>query len=314
MEFHFLRPYWFFAIIPISFIIYCLRHYVKKGNGWQQVIDPKLLNHLITQTQLRQNYWPLVLLSLIWLVSVLALAGPSWEKRNQPLYRNEAAKVILLDLSQSMLATDILPDRLTRAKYKVLDILNKYSEGQTGMVAFSSEAYTVSPLTNDTHTIALMLPDLSTNIMPVPGSNIGAALEKAESLLKQGNAKIGNIVLITDSPSNSIDLNIAAKIHADGYTISILGIGTTGDSAAPLNIPALEQLADLGGGRFSSFTNGDKDINYLLAPTLQNTAITESTLENTTNLWIDQGRWLLLLIIPFVLVAFRRGWFMSADQ
>jgi len=172
MEFHFLRPYWFLMLIPLAIMLWSLLWYLKKGDSWQQVIDPKLLKHLLNQSSSAKNFKPLMILGLIWFTTVFALAGPAWEKHQQPVFRNNNAKVILLDLSQSMLAEDIQPDRLTRAKYKILDLLRDYPEGQTGMAVFSGEAYTVSPLTNDTHTIALMVSDLSPDIMPVSGSNI----------------------------------------------------------------------------------------------------------------------------------------------
>lgn len=314
LEFHFIRPYWLLAIIPLVLIIFFLQRHTKKGGNWQQIIDAQLLNYLLLPASSIKNYWFLIILSLIWLLSIFALAGPAWEKRPQPLYRDQSAKIILLDLSEAMDTTDIQPNRITRAKYKVLDILKKYPAGQTGMAVFTAEAYTVSPLTNDTNTIALMVPDISANIMPVRGSNISNALLKAETLLQQNHAKTGTILLITASIADTAAIDIAAQIHAAGYTLSVLGVGSANDPVAPLPIKTLELLAAAGGGRFSSFTNTNKDINYLLAPTIQNTGIQQEKLLSSANLWIDEGRWFILLILPLVLIAFRRGWLPGADQ
>lgn len=327
MELHFLRPYWFIGIIPLLLIIWILHQHLKQHDNWKQMIDAPLLEHLLIFPNSTKNYWPILLLGLMWFISLFALAGPTWEQRPQPLYQNQSAKIILMDLSPSMLAKDINPDRLTRAKYKVLDILKGYREGQTGMAVFTSEAYTVSPLTHDTHTIALMVPELSPEIMPVLGNNIGAGLTEAEKLLQQSHAKSGTILLITDSTPTENDQLIAAKIHTAGYDISVLGVGTVEGAPIPdnanvelqqdplvlakLDIPGLEQLADAGGGRFSSFTNTDADIQYLLAPTLQKSAIDKAKLQNNTNLWIDEGRWFILFILPFALLAFRRGGFLE---
>lgn len=325
MAFHFLRPYWFLLLIPLAFMLWGLLRYLKKGDSWQQVIDPTLLKHLLNQSSSTQNFKPLVLLGVIWFIATFALAGPTWEKRQQPVFRNNDAKVVLLDLSQSMLAEDIQPNRLTRAKYKILDLLRDYPEGQTGMAVFSSEAYTVSPLTSDTHTIALMVPDLSPDIMPVLGSNIGIGLEKAADLLKQGEAKSGTIILVTDSSPTAADDAIAKRIHSEGYTISVLAIGTAQGAPVPspagsfeqshgktliakLNIQGLEQLATEGDGRFSSFTNTDSDINYIMAPTLQHSRLNAVKQKVKSTLWYDEGRWFILLVIPFALLVFRRGW------
>lgn len=306
MALHFLRPYWFLSIIPLLTVILGLRQHLYQSNCWKQMIDASLLEHLLVFPNSAKNYWPLILLSIMWFISVFALAGPTWEKHSQPLYQNQSAKIILLDLSSSMLAQDINPDRLSRAKYKVLDILENYREGQTGMAVFTSEAYTVSPLTYDTHTIALMVPELSPEIMPVLGNNIGAGLAEAEKLLQQGDAKSGTILLITDSIPNQNDQHIAIQIHNAGYDVSVLGIGTT-----RLDIPGLEQLANAGGGRFSSFTNTGADIHYLLSQTLQKTQIEKAKKQNSTTLWIDEGRWFILLLLPFALLTFRRGRFLE---
>lgn len=333
MEFiHWSRPYWFLALIPALLMLLALSRYLIKGNNWQNIIDAPLLQHLLIFPDAKKHYWPLVLLGLMWLIAVLALAGPAWDKRIQPVYQNQSAKVILLDLSHSMLAQDITPNRLTRAQYKILDILNNYREGQTGMAVFSSEAYTVSPLTFDTHTIALMVPDLSPNIMPVSGSNIGVGLDKAKQLLQQGGVKSGTIVLITDSVPTPADDKIAEQIHADGYTVSVLGIGTIQGAPIPtdnnfetqqgkpiltkLDIPGLEQLAEAGGGRFSTFTDSDADIHYLLSPTVNNVnaGINKAKEHSNINLWIDEGRWFILLLLPLALLAFRRGGFMEVSK
>lgn len=325
MEFHFLRPYWLLLLFPMLIIIFLLLHQLKQSNHWQKVIDPNLLQYLFSQTSIKPNYRLISLLFFIWSISIFALAGPTWEKREQPVFSNSTAKVILLDLSQSMLAQDIKPNRLTRAKYKILDILRAHPEGQTGLAVFSSEAYTVSPLTNDVDTIALMVPALSPNIMPVQGNDIGAGLRKAEMLLRQGEATTGTIILITDSVPNSMDDSIAKQIHSDGYDVSILAIGTQKKVPLPLspgnvdhtdnkttffklNFSALEKLAQMGGGRFSTFTNTDQDVNYLLAPTLQKHNFNKAKTKNESYYWYDEGRWFILLIMPFVLLTFRRGW------
>jgi len=331
MEFHFLRPYWFLMLIPLAIMLWSLLWYLKKGDSWQQVIDPKLLKHLLNQSSSAKNFKPLMILGLIWFTTVFALAGPAWEKHQQPVFRNNNAKVILLDLSQSMLAEDIQPDRLTRAKYKILDLLRDYPEGQTGMAVFSGEAYTVSPLTNDTHTIALMVSDLSPDIMPVSGSNIGVGLEKAADLLRQGEARFGTILLVTDSSPTTADDSVAKRIHTEGYTLSVLAIGTAQGAPIPslsgsfeqnhgrtvmsrLNIQGLKNLAASGAGRFSTFTNTDADINYLMAPVLKGSQLDTVKQKLKSNLWYDEGRWFILLIIPFALLAFRRGWLEEFTQ
>src|SRR6056297_2360149 len=111
MTFHFLRPYWLLMLIPLACALWSLLRYLKKGDSWQRVIDPRLIKHLLSRSSSPQPVKPLLLLGFVWLVSCFALAGPTWDKQPQPVFRNNDAKVILLDLSQSMLAEDIKPNR-----------------------------------------------------------------------------------------------------------------------------------------------------------------------------------------------------------
>lgn len=324
--FHFIRPYWFLAIIPMAIMLWTLRKHLTAGDNWQKVIDKHLLPHLLLSNSKSRNYWPLYLISLIWFIAIFSMAGPTWSKKPQPVYRSQVAKLILLDLSPSMLAQDLKPSRIARARYKIMDILKGYPEGQTGMAVFSSEAYTVSPLTNDTRTIAAMVPVLSPKIMPAIGINMGTGLKKAEKLLQQANAKTGTIILITDSIPSAATFAEARKIHRAGYKISVLAVGTKAGAPIPnanggfitqqgktyiakLNIKALEKLARVGGGRFSSFSNSDKDITYLMQPSLAEHSLAKAKkTDANTDLWKDQGRWFLLLLLPLMLLLFRRGW------
>lgn len=325
-NFHFIRPWWFLAVIPLLILIFLLRRALVSGSSWQKVIDPHLLPHLLTKQDNIASFWPSLLAVFVGFLAVFSIAGPTWLRLPQPVYRAKAAKIILLDLSPSMLAEDISPNRLTRAKYKIDDILNQYREGQTGMAVFSNESYTVSPLTNDTKTIAAMVPVLSPTIMPVLGSTIAVGLKQGEKLLQQGGANRGTILLITDGNPTKQDNEVAKEIHHKGYTISVLGMGTKMGAPIPdtrdgffniqgktviakLDIAGLEKLAESGGGRFSLFSNNNSDIKTLLDGSMNHQRLTKADeTKATTGLWKDEGHWFVLFLLPFVLILFRRGW------
>jgi len=329
-NFHFIRSLWLFAIIPSFIFLFLLRRARGDGNSWKKVIEPHLLPYLLIKQENTYAFWPLLLAGVIGFLAIFSLAGPTWLRLLQPVYRVKEAKIILLDLSPSMLAQDISPNRLTRAKYKIDDILNQYREGQTGLAVFSNESYTVAPLTNDAKTIAAMVPVLSPTIMPVSGSSIAAGLQQAEKLLVQGGENRGSILLLTDSKPTEQDNKIAKKIHRDGYTLSVLGVGTRLGAPIPngsdgffniqgktviakLDIAGLKKLAESGGGRFSLFTNNNSDIKTLLESAMHDQHQHLTTLKNskekaTTELWKDEGHWFVLLLLPFVLILFRRGW------
>ena len=141
-EFHWLRPEWLWALLPLAVIVRRLLRQVRRASAWETQCDPHLLEKLLIQ-RARHQRWPLVLLAVAWVLAVIALAGPVWQKLPEPVYRTQAARVIVLDLSPSMNASDIRPSRIARARFKVLDLLKRYREGQTALVVFAGEPFVV---------------------------------------------------------------------------------------------------------------------------------------------------------------------------
>src|SRR5690554_7841922 len=121
-----------------------------------------------SQVKKQSSYW--LLWAIAWLIAVVALAGPASVKIPQPISKNHQALIILLDMSASMASQDVAPSRATRALQKVTDIVRSRTDGVTGLVVYSGEAHTVTPLTDDTRTIETLLPALSPFIMPAPRS------------------------------------------------------------------------------------------------------------------------------------------------
>jgi len=170
--------------------------------------------------------WPL--LALVWSIAAIALSGPSWQRDQAPAYRASVAWVFVLDLSPSMELTDVAPDRVTRARYALDDLLNAAHDAQVGLVVFSDEPYTVTPLTQDVATVKALLPPLNPGIMPSPGDHLAPALDQAAKLLQQGGARDKRIVVLTDGFDDpAAALSAAADIKAKGISLSIVGVGTS---------------------------------------------------------------------------------------
>ncbi len=302
MTFHFLRPWWFLAIIPaILLLIFSLNKSNSSSSNWAKYCDAHLLKHLISnETRTLKNYIPYLLIGL-WLIATSALAGPTWSKYGEPVYQKNIARVIALDVSHSMTATDIPPSRLERAKYKSIDLLHNITEGQTGMIIFSGSSFLVSPLTSDTNTIASMVPVLDNNIVPVQGSDILPALKKSAKLLRQAGNTRGEIILITDSIPNDEAINEAKTLATDGYTTSVLGIGTENSSTR------LRSLATSGNGSYVDFSNDNSDIDHLLIQRNDLTNHASRELQ-AQSLWRDEGHYLIWLLVFLVAFLARRGW------
>ncbi|MCE3269482.1 MAG: hypothetical protein K0R49_1736, partial [Burkholderiales bacterium] len=284
--FHFLRPWWFVAFIPaIILFFFSLNKAKSSDNVWNKYCDPHLLEHLISKNNSISNTLLPYLILGLWIITITALAGPTWSLYAQNVYQKSVARVIALDVSQSMNTADIAPSRLERGKYKILDLLHSIKEGQTGMVVFSSSAFLVSPLTADTNTIASQIPVLNSSIVPVQGSDISAALTKSANLIKQAGFTEGEIILVTDSTPSDKALALAGKLANEGYTISVLGIGTkqggpvtnsdgslvtdsNGNATlTSFDSTSLKKLANNGHGEYVSFSNNNWDIKQLLNET-----------------------------------------------
>ena len=127
--FHFIRPEWLIAIIPLLIIALLLTKIASKQSGWQGIVSSHLYQHLVVAKDKKSYKPPFYLVALGWFLACIAMAGPTWQKLPQPVYQVTTGKVIILDMSMSMRATDILPDRLSRAKFKVIDLLNSIEDG-----------------------------------------------------------------------------------------------------------------------------------------------------------------------------------------
>ena len=323
-EFHFIRPYWLLALIPaIVMTVLLLKNKLNQGN-WAHVCDPELLPFVLQNKGTQQSRISLSAGAIACFLVIFALAGPTWERLPSPVFRNDAALVIALDLSRSMNASDIKPSRLSRARYKIADILKKRKDGQTALLVYAGEAFTVTPLTEDTETIASQISALTTEIMPSQGSNTVLALEKATELLKQTGLQTGEILLVTDGVD--FDRTETAVEELGAYQLSILGVGTK--EGAPINIARggflkdaqgnivvpklndseLSRLAEIGNGVYRTISSDDSDINALLKQ-LDNPLEKQESKSSDVLIdqWNEKGPWLLLLVLPFAALSFRKG-------
>ena len=324
MEFHFLRAGWIVLIpIAILLILFFKRRMLTIGN-WEKLIDKRLLPYVMSRRQLSDNHHKWWLISLISVLSIIALAGPTWERIEQPSFRTDQSLVIALDLSRSMNAQDITPNRLTRAKLKILDILERRQGTQVALIVYSANAFTVTPLTSDTDTIIALINSIDTSIMPSRGSYPALAIEKGLQLLNQASVSNGEIILVTDGGITSDSFSSAQKLRNEGYRLSALGIGSMNGAPIPretggfitdntgqiiisrLEVDDLRELVEIGGGKYTSITSNDQDIDTLLSGVYS--AVRESDNSVTTDQWREFGPWILLIVVPFGSLLFRKGW------
>lgn len=320
--FHFLRPLWFLTLIPALWLLIALWRRQTSGSAWHAVFDAPLLSRLWLESPGRSTRLPVILLAAGWLLTVFILAGPVWERQPEPVWHAQLSRILILDLSPSMDARDLTPSRLERARFKIRDILERSREGRTGLVVFAGEAHIVTPLTEDTATISNLITALGTDIMPVKGNSVAPALHMAGELLNLKGISQGELLLITDGIDDpAAALTQARQLRKQGYTLSILGVGTESGGAIMdngvaevirFNAGPLEELARAGGGAFSRLTADTADLNRLLPEitTTGNFDPVENSAGGVTR-WVEHGVWLLPVLLVLAAMAFRRGWLLG---
>ena len=323
IEFHFLRPLWLLAIPLVWWLVFRLLGKWWSTANWEKIVEPHLLQFLATTPATQKTSLLPWIMCFAGTLLLLALAGPVWEKVPQPLLQKSQARVLVLDLSFSMLATDIKPTRIDRARFKLEDLLKRFVEGDTALIAYAGEAFVISPLTHDPATIAALLPGLHPNIMPVPGSRAEQAFSLAANLLSRSKSGSGHIIWITDGIEGQ---DFAALENTVGRNrLSILAVGTESGSPVALseggflkdkngaivipklNSQPLEKLADIKQGSFTVLSIDDRDVEGIIEAETTATDFIEDEQLRSSDKWNEEGPWLLLLALPLAASLFRRG-------
>jgi len=214
----FLRPLWLLGIIPLAAAAFYIARHSYVGSVWEKHIEPALRAYVIEPGDRTQGIIRWVLLAG-WLVGLIALAGPVWEKKPLPVFKGEQAQVVLFDLSRSMLSDDLKPTRIERARFKLLDFLKRADGVQVALIAFAERPYVISPLSDDANTIASFVESLDPSIMPAQGSRVDLAIEQGVQLLSQAGTENGQVVLFTDSEATGKSISAASALKKTGHLV-----------------------------------------------------------------------------------------------
>ncbi len=322
-QFHFLRPLWLLALLALPLLWMVVTQRSSARESLARLVDADLLPHLLKGNE-RQQRLPGWLLSMGWVLASLAMAGPTWSRVAQPLYARRAVQVVALSMSQHMLARDMSPSRLDRARYKVRDLFAANHDGLNALIAYAGEAFVVAPLTIDANSLNDLLDALAPDTMPADGDNAAQAIERGVALIRDANAGAGSVVLVTDDV-DAAALAAARKASHDGVRVSVLGVGTLQGGPVPLadesflrdaqgtltmarrNDGNLRALAEAGGGRYVIMGEDHADVDVLRAALNTQGAATLAS-DQQGDEWQDRGPWLLLPLLPLVALTFRRGW------
>jgi Ca-activated chloride channel homolog len=248
-----------------------------------------------------------------WLLATVALSGPTWQREPAPFADDEAALVIAVEVTPTMLAQDIQPSRLARAAQKIHDLLAQRPGTRTALVAYAGSAHLVMPLTRDADLIARFAAELSPAIMPVEGDVPAEALALAEEQLGKAGLR-GSILLITDGVPTAQLPPLAAYRKRGGVPVQLLAVAAPPGVTAPPDSPpapaldraALDNTADALGATLTVVSPDDRDVRWLARHT--DTSLVSASAAQSGERWKDMGYWLVFGVAALALMWFRPGW------
>ncbi|HWD32529.1 MAG TPA: tetratricopeptide repeat protein [Pseudomonas sp.] len=320
-----LRPAWLIVLPLLAWLLFKLWHRQKRAGRWQMILPPHFHAVLLGGGNGRDSKLPWIALGLAWLLTVVALVGPSWQRLEETRQRPADPLVILLELTPQMLAEDVAPNRLEQARRKILDLLEHRRDSQTAIIVYAGSAHTLVPLSDDLATSRNLLEALEPSIMPQAGQRADLAVRKGLALLAQAGLGQGRLLLVGSSLSPQEREGISQALGRQGPSLLMLGIGTAegapvkqangeflkddqGGILMPrLDSASLKAFLSSSGGRYRNARIDDLDLRGLrLFENPKSLRDGGQTLQLDS--WADQGYWLLLPLLLLAACAGRRGW------
>ena len=322
---HWLRPDWLLIVPLLCWLLWKLWHRQKRVGRWQMILPAAFHRVLLSGGNGRNSKLPWIALGLAWLLALLALLGPGWQRVEHSTQKPADPLVVMLELTPEMLATDKSPNRLEQARRKLYDLLQSRSDAQTAVIVYAGSAHTLVPLSDDLATSHNLLDALKPSLMPQPGHRADLAVVKALKLLNQGALGQGRLLLITSSLSEEERFGIRQALDGHAPQLLMLGIGSREgapvvdesgqflkDDHGAILMPRLDSQSlrafalDVG-GRYRQARLDDNDLRGLgLLDGPRHLREDGQTLLLDT--WADQGFWLLLPLLLLAACAGRRGW------
>ncbi|MGC9519086.1 MAG: VWA domain-containing protein [Desulfuromonadaceae bacterium] len=224
----FLNSLW--LLIPLAFFLRWAWN--KRLTALEQFGNPELISRLMEGVSRQKQKAKLWLVFSVFFFSLIALSRPMWGQKEQTVVSRGNDIIIALDVSRSMMAEDIMPNRLAKAKHEIAQLFDKLQGHRIGLVIFAGQAFVQCPLTLDYAAAKILLSEVEIGSVPVPGTAVSAAIRKSVESFPPGERESRVIILITDGEDTVEDPKQAAeKAAEEGVMIYAIGIGD------PLGVP-----------------------------------------------------------------------------
>lgn len=327
-DFHFLRPEWLWAFAPAIFATILVLIASKENKKWKDIIAPALRPFMFTKAKSSVISSPVINYLIIISICILGVSGPAWNKVEVPGSKSEAVLMIAMDASHSMLAEDVQPSRLERAKFKVKDLLNANPGSRVSLYAYAGTPHTVVPFCSDYKLITHHLESLTPGIMPIQGSNLEGMMALADSVFHTIKAP-STLLIVTDTPEEKDVAPLINFVESTPHRLEILAIGTPQGTTIPKNkykTPLKDKQGNVVISKLDSKvlleleTHPKIHINTLTLDNSDMVALAQNIKENldyqandeeSEEEWQDMGYLAVILLAFLFPLWFRKGWMLQ---
>ena len=323
--FHFLRPEWLWAFIPLLIILFLVVISNKEKSNWKKLIAPHLRPFVFSKGNRTAIVYPVLMMLLVATLMILAIAGPAWKRIEVPGARSEAVLFIALDISRSMMAEDVQPNRLERAKYKINDLLEANPRSRAGIMVFAGTAHPVISICEDYNLILHQIESLAPHIMPRAGSNFQNAFNLIDTVMQRIETP-STLLFITDELDDEKAQYLSQFVERSVHRIELMSVATPQGAQVPgwqkgtffknqqgefhisaRNDQVLSRLAQHPKIMVTPLTLDKSDVEGI-AERISENLIFKKAEEESEEEWQDMGYYLVVFVLFFMALWFRKGY------
>lgn len=302
-------------LIPclVFFYIYA---FLKKDRFIKEFCGEELYPRLIPSVQKGRQKFKAFLLILSVFFMIIALVRPKWGFHWEDIKRVGVDIIVAVDVSKSMLAQDVKPNRLERAKREVYDLCQMLEGDRIGLIAFAGTSFVQCPLTLDYGAFRMFLDYLDPDLIPTPGTAIGGAIRKATQSFSRRERKSKALIIITDGEDHeSHPFEAAKEAKKEGIKIFTIGIGKGSGTPIPaadgsggflkdrkgnvvlskLDEKTLQRIALETGGSYVPSVTGDMDLDKIYRSEIKGTMEKKELRSTRKKRWEERFQWFIFI-------------------
>ena len=320
--------YFYLLLLFIPLIFFLVWSQKKKKQLLDFFLSESLVYRLLDPLTLKRLKIDTILTVFAVFFLILALTQPRWGYYWKDLTQEGVDIIIALDVSNSMLAQDIKPNRLERAKHKIIDLLNMLEGDRIGLVAFAGTSYLQCPLTLDYSAAHIFLNAIDTNLIPVQGTAIGHAIRTSVEAFNEEDTQSRVIILITDGEDHTDDALPAAKWAKEHETkIFTIGVGKKIGAPIPNNNPenpgfkkdaygevilskldesTLQEMALHTKGSYARSVSGDMDLQKIYLENIKHGVKKKKIKTERRRVWKERFQWMIFVSLLCLLLRYAR--------